>query len=240
VLHVARWKYRTQNDPKNRHLRTIAQLCRAMSSQLRRVSTIGKIVKQQYLPTRPHNMVNFGPLASEIGSGVLGHSSKLNSFHDLASLLQRRRSPEANQTLHDVCPSPGLVQDIYIFGGSCPLAEFCPVQNSLYVQVLRSPYIGSVTARHSSPAAASPKLCGVVQGMEVPNFRRGCHLCSAGRRSRWASAHILVFLFLCHFICSILSFSRTVYCFILLSLYRYRAPCNIFVFYACAGSGSVQ
>jgi len=35
---------------KNRHLGTIGQLCRAISSQLRHVSTIGKkIVKQQYL-----------------------------------------------------------------------------------------------------------------------------------------------------------------------------------------------
>ena len=35
---------------KDRHLGTIAQLCRAISSQLRHVSTIGKkLVKQQYL-----------------------------------------------------------------------------------------------------------------------------------------------------------------------------------------------
>ena len=35
---------------KNRHLRTIAQFCRAISSQRRHVSTIGKkLVKQQYL-----------------------------------------------------------------------------------------------------------------------------------------------------------------------------------------------
>ena len=36
---------------KNHHLGTIQQLCRAISSQLRHVSTIGKkLVKQQYLP----------------------------------------------------------------------------------------------------------------------------------------------------------------------------------------------
>jgi len=35
---------------KNRHLSTIAQLCPAISSQLRHVQTIGKkLVKQQYL-----------------------------------------------------------------------------------------------------------------------------------------------------------------------------------------------
>jgi len=40
-----------KKSPKIRHLRTIAQLCRALSSQLRHVSTIGKkLVKQQYLP----------------------------------------------------------------------------------------------------------------------------------------------------------------------------------------------
>jgi len=36
----------------------------------------------------------------------------------------------------------------------------------------------------------SAKLYGVVQGMELRNFRRGCHQYSAGRPSRWASAHI--------------------------------------------------
>jgi len=39
-----------KNDAKNCHLRTVAQLCRVISSQLRHVSTIGKkLVKQQYL-----------------------------------------------------------------------------------------------------------------------------------------------------------------------------------------------
>ena len=44
---------------KNRHPGTIAQLCRAISSQLRHVSTIGKkLVKQHMSSTCPHNMVN--------------------------------------------------------------------------------------------------------------------------------------------------------------------------------------
>jgi len=46
VLHAARWKYRTQKIAKD--LRTIAQLCGAVSSELRHVSTIEKkLVKQQ-------------------------------------------------------------------------------------------------------------------------------------------------------------------------------------------------
>jgi len=35
MLHAARWKCRTQKIAKNLHLRTIAQICRAVSSQLR-------------------------------------------------------------------------------------------------------------------------------------------------------------------------------------------------------------
>jgi len=66
--------------------------------------------------TCPHNMANFGPLTTEIGSRVWGTPANFNGFHVLALLLQRRRSPEANHTLHGVWPSPGLVHYIYIFG----------------------------------------------------------------------------------------------------------------------------
>jgi len=77
-----------KKSPKNRHLGTIAQLCRAISSQLRHLATIGKkLVKQQYLPTCPHNMANFGPLAAEIGSLVWGTPTNFNGFRVLAALL---------------------------------------------------------------------------------------------------------------------------------------------------------
>jgi len=132
-------------------------------------------------------MLNFGLLAAEIGSGVWGNPANFNGFHVLALLLERHRSTEVNQTLHDVWPSPELLHDVYIFGGSCPLTEFCQVQNSLCVQFLRSHILAALL--HGTPAAASAKLCGVVQGMKLRNFCRGRHLYSAGRPSRWASAH---------------------------------------------------
>jgi len=47
---------------------------------------------------------------------------------------------------------------------------------------------------------ASAKLCGVAQGMELRNFRRGHHLYSTGRPSRWASAHVLVYFYLAPFL----------------------------------------
>jgi len=48
-------------------------------------------------------------------------------------------------------------------------------------------YIGSTALQQR----ASARLCGV---MVLQNFCRGCHLYSAGRPSRWASAHILVII----------------------------------------------
>ena len=104
-------------NAKNRRLGIITQLCRAISSQIRHVSTIGKYFLSSNLSsTRLHNMVEFSLLAPEIVSLVWSTSANFNGFRVLASLLQRRRSPEANQTLHDVWPSPGLLH--YTFSGA--------------------------------------------------------------------------------------------------------------------------
>jgi len=63
--------------PKNRHLGTIAQLCRAISLQLSHISAIGKnLLSSNISSTCPHNMVNFGQLAAEIGPVVWGHPCK--------------------------------------------------------------------------------------------------------------------------------------------------------------------
>jgi len=55
-------------------------------------------------------MANVRALMAEIGLPVWGTPANFNGFCVLASLLQRRRSTEANQTLHDVWPSHGLVR----------------------------------------------------------------------------------------------------------------------------------
>ena len=81
---------------KNRHLGTIPQLCRAISSQPRHVSAIGKkLVKQQC----SHNMVNFGPLAAEIVSLVWGTPANFNGFRVLAALLHGTPVVGVSQTL---------------------------------------------------------------------------------------------------------------------------------------------
>jgi len=132
-------------SPKIRHLSTIAQICLTVSSQLRHMSTIGKKrLNSNIFSTCPHNIVNFGLLVAEMGLPVWGTPTNFSGFCVLASLLQRRRLTEANQTLHDVWRFPRLVHYIYIFGGSCPVTEFCKVQNSLCVQVLRSPVLAAL------------------------------------------------------------------------------------------------
>jgi len=120
LLQAARWKYRTQKVAKNRHL---AQLCRAISSQLRHVSTIGKLVKHHYVL---HMSTQYGELRPTNGwdpSGSFRHPCKFQ----------------------------------------------------------RVSRLGSVTARHSS--GRQPDFAAL---------NRERHLCSAGRPSRWALAHILV------------------------------------------------
>ena len=58
-----------------------------------------KLVKQQYLPTCPHNMVNFGPLTAEIRSGVWGTPANSNGFRIMAALVHSTVVVGVNQTL---------------------------------------------------------------------------------------------------------------------------------------------
>jgi len=130
-------------------------------------------------------MVNFGPLTAEIGSLVWN----FNGFRILPSLLQRRRSAEANQTVRCLAVSYAGTLHIH-FLGILPAVGMLPGAKFTLRATLALSYrpIGSVTARHST-SECEPS---VVQGMELRNFRRRHHLYSAGRPSRWASAHILV------------------------------------------------
>jgi len=65
-----------------------------------RIDNRKKLVKQQYLPhTCPHNMVNFGPLAAEIGSLVWGTPANFNGFRVLAALLHGTLVVGVSQTL---------------------------------------------------------------------------------------------------------------------------------------------
>jgi len=163
VLHVACWKYRMQkiakNSPSGHHHTTLSGYIFTTKAH---IDNQKKNLLDSNIPSIcSYNMVNFVPLLAEIGFSVCGTSANFNGFRVLPSLLQRRRSPEVNQTLHDVWPSPGLVHYIYIFGGCWPLTQFCKYWQR---------YCTALQQR------VSAKLWSVVQGMELPNFCRGRHL----------------------------------------------------------------
>jgi len=150
-----------------------------------------KPVKQQYLLHMYSQRGELRPTSGWDLFGSLGPPTNFNGYRVLPSLLQRRRSPEVNQSLHDVWTSPAwLVHYIYIFGGCCPWQNFarCKIHftSKSSVRLYCQRYCTALQQQ------ASAKFCGVVQGMELRNFRRGHHLYSTGRPSRWASAHIVV------------------------------------------------
>ena len=155
-----------KNYTKNRHLRTIAGYIFATKAC---IDNQKNVLNSNISSTCPHNMVNFGRLSAEMDWRVWGTLTNFNGFR-LASLLQRRRSTEVNQTLHGVWPSPGLVPYIYIFRGFLPRYGILP--DAIFTShrpSLALSYFGSVTARHLSSGRR-----------RKPNFAAlstGCHLC---------------------------------------------------------------
>jgi len=93
------------------------------------------------------NIANLGPTNGCDRFGSLGHPSKFQRVSRLAFVTA------ATSLTH---PRPILgwyiihTRPIH-FGGSCPLTELCPVQYSLYVQVLRSSILAALL--HGIPAA---------------------------------------------------------------------------------------
>jgi len=167
----------------NRHLGTIAQLCPAISSQLRHISTIEKkCLNSNVCSTCPHNMVNVGPLTTEISVREFGAPSKFQQVSCLG-FLTAPTSLNGGQPHFARCLAVSWAGTLYIhFWGLLPPNGILPAAKFTLRPSLALSYIGSVTARHSSSG-------------RQPNFAvlsRGRHLCSVGWPSRWASAHILV------------------------------------------------
>jgi len=100
VLHAARWNKGHKKVAKNRHLGTIAQICRAISSQLRHVSTIGKtLVKQRYLL---HMSSQYGELRPTNGwdrLNSLGHPCKFQLVSRLDNVTAQHLVVGVSQTL---------------------------------------------------------------------------------------------------------------------------------------------
>jgi len=184
-------KDRTQKSPKIRHLCTIAEICWAISSQRRHISTIGKkIVKQQYLP---HMSSQYGELQPTSGwdrFGCLGHPSKFQRVSRLG-FVTASTSLNGSQPNVAQCLAVCWAGTLYIhFGGPCPLTEFCELQKSLCVQVLRSPILAALL--HGTRAAAVSQTLW----RDITELSQRAPPIFGGRPSRWESAHILV-IFIC-------------------------------------------
>jgi len=83
-----------------------------------------------------------GPLMAEISLPLWGTSANLGFASCLvtAAMLLTGGKPNFARSL----AISWLVHYIYIFGGSCPLTQFCQVQNSLYIHVLRCPILAAL------------------------------------------------------------------------------------------------
>ena len=86
---------------KNRHLRTIAQLLSAyIFATKAHIDNRKKNLLSSNISSRcPHNMVNFGPLAAEIGPVVWGTPANFIGFRILAALLHGILVVGVSQTL---------------------------------------------------------------------------------------------------------------------------------------------
>ena len=88
LLHAARWKHRTQKSRQKSpagHDRT--NLLGYIFATKAGIDNRKKVLRSNMSSVRSHNMVNFGPLAAEIGLRVWGTPANFNGFRVLAALL---------------------------------------------------------------------------------------------------------------------------------------------------------
>jgi len=211
VLHAARWKERTQKcdlpcatssanhrPARHRAQRTQKLAICALSHNfvelyLRKEGTYRQsernLLNSNTSYTSPHNMGNFGRLTADIGSGVLGTPAQQISMGFESCL--RYCSDVAHRRPTKLCTMFGRLLGWYTM---CTFSRLLPADEILpgakfTLRSTCSPILAALL--HGTPAVGVRQAL-VVQGMELRNFRRRRHLCSAGRPSRWASAHILV------------------------------------------------
>jgi len=157
-----------KNYAKNRHRLTITQIWQAIYSQLRHVSAIGEKIVKQHL----HKSSQCGELRPTNNRDWLASLRQPSKFQRVshlgfvsAPMLLNGGQTNCARCLAVFCTSTLY---IYIFGGCCPLTEFCQVQNSLCSKSCVLLYI----QRYCKPLehGVSSKPCGVVQGMKLQSF----------------------------------------------------------------------
>jgi len=101
MLHAARWKYKMQKVPKNlpswHHRTTLSGYIFATKTCIDNRKK--NLLSSNMSSTCLHNMVNFGPLATEIGPVVWGTPANFNGFCVLSALLHVTPVLVVSQTL---------------------------------------------------------------------------------------------------------------------------------------------
>jgi len=97
VLHMARWNSRTQKLPSGHHPTNLSGYIFTTEACVDNWKK--NLLSSNISSTCPHNMVNFGLLAAEIVSGVLGTPATFNGFRVFAALLHGSHVMSVSQTL---------------------------------------------------------------------------------------------------------------------------------------------
>jgi len=141
----------------------------------------------------------YGELRPTIGwdrFGSLGHPSKFQRVWRLA-FVTATTSLTGGQANFARCLAVSWAGTLYIhFRGFLPWRNFarCKMHFTSKSCVLQR-WQRCCTALQQR---ASAKVCGVLRGMELQNFRRGRHLYWAGRPSPWASANAVIMVAQCN------------------------------------------
>jgi len=185
-MHKARWKYRTPNCRKK------IAICEPSQKFVRlRLRKWGmyrqseKCIKWQYFL---HMSSQYGELQPTNGWYVLaslGHPSKFQRVSRIGfvSAPTSLSGDQLNFARWLAFSCAGIY--IYILGAFAPngILPAASLASKSCVLLYWQRYCTSLEQW------ASAKVCGVVQGVELRNFRRRRHLYSTERPSRWASAH---------------------------------------------------
>ena len=114
-----------KNSPSAHHCTNLSGFIIATKA---RIDNRNNLLNGNISSIRFYNMVNFSPLTAEISWRIWGTPANFNGFRVLASLLQRRRSTEANQTLHLCTMFSSLLRwyTIHTFSGLLPRNGILP------------------------------------------------------------------------------------------------------------------
>jgi len=173
-----------KKSPKIRHLGTIAQLCRAISSQLRHVSTIRrKLAKQQYLLHMSPQYGELGPTSIWDPFVSLEHPIEFQRVSCL-SFVTAPTSLAGSEPNFAQCLAISWPATVYIhFWRLLPHNGITPGTKFTLCRSLAFCYIGSITARHSS--SGHQPNCSVEQ-TAPPIFDRAAITLGIGPHSSYS------------------------------------------------------